>query len=127
MSVGRILTVGFGSFGGVNYLPTLGYSSAAFTPRISVTLTDANNDPIPNLTGLRAAWWDQPVLNNQVSPVKVWTAQTTDASGVLFTDEVVTGSALGNGGVGWLEVTDSDGTTSQSPVANVAAGPITVH
>jgi len=29
MSVGRILTLGFGSFGGVRYLPTLGYGTSA--------------------------------------------------------------------------------------------------
>lgn len=29
MSVGRILTLGLGAFGGVNYLPTLGYTAGA--------------------------------------------------------------------------------------------------
>ena len=32
MSVGRILTLGFGSFGGVQYLPTLGYASSSTPP-----------------------------------------------------------------------------------------------
>lgn len=32
MSVGRILTLGLGSFGGVNYLPTLGYASGEAPP-----------------------------------------------------------------------------------------------
>lgn len=32
MSVGRILTLGFGTFGGVNFLPTLGYGSGTPIP-----------------------------------------------------------------------------------------------
>lgn len=36
MSVGRILTLGFGSFGGVRFLPTIGYAAGA-VPSVVVT------------------------------------------------------------------------------------------
>lgn len=98
-----------------------------FVASISVTLTDANNAPLANLTGLRWAWWDQPVVNSQASPSVTGTAATTDASGVFSVTTLAGSTLTAAGQIGWLEVTDSDGTSSQSPVANVAAGPITVQ
>jgi hypothetical protein len=33
---------------------------------------------------------------------------------------------LGSGGVGWLEITNSDGTTTQAPAAIAFSGPVQV-
>lgn len=99
---------------------------ASFVPTIEVYLTDAANAVLASLSGLRVAWWDQPVLNNQVAPIQTWTGQTTDVTGKLSVTTITGGSALTAGQVGWIEVTDSDGTTTQSPVGNVAAGTIEV-
>ena len=93
---------------------------------ISLTLTDANNNPIPNLSGLRWSWWDEPVVNAQSAPSVTGTGATTDANGV-FSVTTLAGSTLSTGQTGWIEITDSDGTTTQVPVANVAAGPLTVQ
>ncbi len=105
------------------------YSGITASPpvvAILLTLTDASNLPIPNLTGLRWAWWDQPIVNSQASPSVTGTGASTDASGV-FSVTVLTGSMLSPGGIGWIEVTNSDGTVTQSPVANIAAGPLKTH
>jgi len=126
MSIRTVVTRGYANGGSIPFVVRRGYSQAAFVASISVTLTDANNNAIANLTGLKWAWWDQATLNMQVAPTAQGTGASTDASGV-FSVTTLAGSALGPGQVGWLEVSDSDGTTTQSPVANVAAGPITVH
>tara|TARA_R110000868_G_scaffold323523_5_gene584456 strand:- start:393 stop:761 length:369 start_codon:yes stop_codon:yes gene_type:complete len=102
-----------------------GILAGAVAVSISVTLTDASNLPIASLTGLRWAWWDSSTLSTQVAPVIKGSGATTDTSGV-FSVTTLTGSALTAGQVGWIEVSDSDGTTSQSPVAKVAAGPVPV-
>lgn len=125
MAINAVVTRGFGSFGSVNLVVTRGYAAGAYSPTINVILTDASNVPIASLTGLRWSWWDQPTLDTQVAPIIQGTGASTNGSGV-FSVTAVTGSALTAGQVGWLEVTDSDGTTSQSPVGKVAAGPVTL-
>ena len=109
--------------GNSNLIVTRGYVPAAAT--ISVILTDASNAPIAGLTGLRWAWWDSPVVSSQVAPTVKGTGATTNGSGV-FSVTTLSGSALGAGGIGWLEITDSTGSISQSPVGKVAGGPIQV-
>lgn len=98
----------------------------SFIPAITVTLTDVLNVPIPNLTGLKVAWWDNPLLVSQGAAQVTFTAQTTNASGVLSVNSL-SGSSLTAGQTGWIEVTDSDGTISQVPIGKIAGGPITVH
>lgn len=102
-----------------------GASGVVVAPVISVTLTDANNLPLPSLTGLKWAWWDTATVSSQVAPSVTGTGATTDASGVLSVT-TLTGSTLSAGQIGWIEVTDSDGTVTQSPVGKVAAGPVQV-
>lgn len=92
---------------------------------ISVRLTNNNNQPLPNLTGLKWAWWDQPVLNTQIAPTDTGTGATTDTEGV-FSVTSLPNSALSAGQRGWLEITNSDGDPGQTPVGKVAAGPVTV-
>ena len=126
MAIQRIVCRGFGSFGGgVARLPGRGFGSAAFVPTISVILTDASNAILASLSGLRWAWWDSPIVSSQVAPVIKGSGATTNTLGVLSVT-TLTGSTLTAGQVGWIEVTNSDGTTSQSPVGNVAAGPVRV-
>lgn len=122
MAIGPIVTRGYGSFGTVNLVATRGYSPAAYVPTIAVTLTDALNAILPSLSGLSVAWWDQVLLVNQVAPVQKWSAQTTDTAGKLSVTSL-TLSALTAGQIGWIEVTNSDGTVGNG---NVAAGAIAV-
>lgn len=89
---------------------------------VTVTLTTNGSTPAASLTGLRWAFFDQPLPNNMVAPVAKGTGETTDGSGVLVLD--ITGTALVVGAVGWLIVTDSDG----NPATNHSAfcGPVVV-
>lgn len=127
MAIGPIVTRGYNtSSGTVNLVVTRGYAAAAFVASITVILTDVNNAVIPNLTGLKWAWWDSPVVSSQVTPTATGTGATTNGSG-LFSIGTLTGTALTSGQTGWIEITNSDGTVSQSPVGKVAAGPVTVN
>lgn len=96
-----------------------------FVPTISVILTDAANAVIAGLTGLRWAWWDDPIVNSQVAPTVTGTGASTDGSGV-FSVTTLSGSALTAGQTGWIEITDSDGTVGQTPVGKIAGGPVEV-
>ncbi len=125
MAIGPVVSRGFGSFGNVNLVVTRGYSAAAFIASISVTLTDVNNVAIPNLTGLIWAWWDDPIVENQSVPTDAGNGGTTDPSGIFAVS--LPGSSLTAGQIGWIEITDSDGTVSQSPIGKVAAGPVVIQ
>ena len=91
---------------------------------VNVVLKDSAGSPRANLTGLRVAWFDQPLASGLAYPTARYTGATTDASGVLSITSVP--SDLSVGGVGLMLVTDSDGTTTQTPVHKVAGGPIAV-
>src|SRR5574337_619237 len=59
-----------------------------------------------SVTGLRWAFFDQPLPNNFVAPVAQGIGESTDGSGVLAID--VLGTALNIGDVGFLEVSNTD-------------------
>jgi len=91
---------------------------------VSITLTTDGTTPAASLTGLKWAFFDQVTPDLFAAPVAKGAVESTDGSGVLVLD--ITGSALAPGAVGWLVVTNSDGTTSQSPAHKLFAGPVTV-
>jgi len=88
---------------------------------VSVTLVDASNSPRSSLTGLKWAWYDQVSPNLMTVAADQGTAETTDGSGVLTIPIYTT---LASGAVGWLVVTDSDGTTVMTHKA--FSGPVVV-
>ncbi len=90
----------------------------------TVTLTSDGTTPRASLTGLKWAWFDQVTPNLFVAPTDKGAAATTNASGVMTV--TLTNTAKTAGQVGWLVVTDSDGTVAQSPSAKAFAGPVTV-
>lgn len=91
---------------------------------VTLTLTTDGTTPAAALTGLKWAFFDQVTPDLFAAPVAQGAVESTDASGVLVLD--ITGSALAPGAVGWLIVTNSDGTTTQSPAHKLFAGPVTV-
>lgn len=93
------------------------------TRTVTLTLTSDGTTPRANLTGLKWAFWDQATPNLLLAPVVTGTGATTNASGVL---SVSVPTTLAVAGVGWLLVTDSDGTTAQSPAAKAFSGPVVV-
>jgi len=88
---------------------------------VSVTLVDSSNVARASLTGLKWAWYDQITPDLMTVAADQGTGETTDGSGVLTIPVYTT---LASSGVGWLLVTDSDGTTAT--VHKAFSGPVTV-
>jgi hypothetical protein len=59
-----------------------------------------------------------------VAPTDKGSTGATDASGIFTV--TLSNSTKTAGQVGWLTVTNSDGTTTQSPVNKAFSGPVTV-
>lgn len=97
---------------------------AAMSPSVKLKMVDGAGNPLPNLSGLKWAFFDQVSPDMLSAPVAKGASATTDASGNLVVS--VAGTSLVSGGVGWLVVTDSDGTTTQSPAARAFANPASV-
>ena len=77
-----------------------------------------------SLTGLKWAWFDVVTPNLMTAaPTARGAAGTTDGSGVFTA--TITGTARRLGDVGYLIVTNSDGTTTQGAALRAFAGPAT--
>lgn len=89
---------------------------------VTITLVSRLGAARASLSSLKWAFWDytRPDLIT-AAPVAGGSAETTDGSGVLVVD--VAASALTNGQIGWLTVTDSDGTAAHR---HAFAGPVAV-
>jgi hypothetical protein len=112
---------------GANTATTNAFSITVAAPIVktaTVTLTSDGTTPRANLTNLKWAWFDQVTPNLFVAPTDKGSSGSTDANG-LFSVTLVN-TSLSFGGVGWLSITDSDGTTTQSPVRKIAAGPLAI-
>jgi hypothetical protein len=81
--------------------------TATSTRTISVTLTDASNVPLINLTGLKVAWFDQSAVSSLSAPTYQTSGATTNSSGVLSVTSI--SSRLSPGGTGLLAVSSSTG------------------
>lgn len=92
---------------------------------VSVTLTTDGTTPAASLTGLKWAFYDQvtPDLFT-AAPVVKGAAETTDGSGVFSAS--ITGTTLRQGDVGYLIVTNSNGTTTQGAALKAFAAPVVV-
>ena len=80
---------------------------------------------MPSLTGLRWAFYDTTDPSAWAAgPVDKGSSESTDGSGDLVVS--LPNTTLTAGQVGWLIVTDSDGTVTQSPPCRSFCGPVTV-
>jgi len=102
---------------------TSGNVDAASIRNVRINLTDEFGVPSANLTGLRWAFFDQATPDLFLAPVDQGTGETTDALGNLVIP-VATNLTIGE--IGWLSVSDSDGTITQSPAHKAFAGPVEV-
>lgn len=93
------------------------------TKSVAVTLTSDGSSSLPSLSGLKWAWHDRPLVSVPGWPEDFGTVESTDGSGQLL---ITVHSALASGGTGRLEVTTSDGTTTQSPAPRAFDGPVQV-
>lgn len=88
----------------------------------SVNLVNASNAAQASLTGLKWAWFDGVTPDAFSAPTDQGTGESTDGSGVLTV--TIGNSSKTTGQVGWMIVTDSDGTTAMTHKA--FSGPVEV-
>jgi hypothetical protein len=88
---------------------------------VTLTMVDYGGTPKTNLTGLKWAFFDQTTPDVFATPVSSGAVESTDGAGQIV---VSVNTALPSGGVGWLIVTDSDGTTGM--VHKAFSGPVMV-
>lgn len=91
---------------------------------LTVTLTTDGTNPAASLTGLSYAVFDEVTPGAFTQPVNAGSGLTTDASGVAKVP--AWGTSKTTGGVVWLIVSNSDGSTSQAPPAKAFSGPVTL-
>jgi hypothetical protein len=82
---------------------------------LSIPLNNGAGQPIANLSGLSWAFFDQTTPGSLGQPTGKGTNATTNASGVL--NLALPGSALAAGGIGYLIVSDTNGTTAYAAKA----------
>jgi len=99
-------------------------SGAHIAKRVQVTLTSNGTTPLANLSGLQYSFYDEARPNRASVPTISGNDGSTNGSGVMVLD--ASGSSLPVGGVGLLVVSNTDGTTSQSPAASVTGAAVTV-
>jgi hypothetical protein len=94
---------------------------------VQLTLVTSPSDITPRtgLTGLVWAWFDQSTPNNFAAPTDKGAAGSTDSVGLLVLN--LPNTALAAGGVGWLIVSNSDGTVGQTPAELAFSGPVALN
>lgn len=96
-----------------------------YVPRVSIALVNEAGAAQANLSSLKWAWFDEATPDLLGSPTDQGNAELTDGSGVLTID--LPRSSKTSGQIGWLIVTNSDGTTTQSPAHRAFSGPVAVN
>ena len=91
---------------------------------VTLSLTTDGTNPSANLTGLKWAFFDEVNPANFTAPTAQGSSGTTNSSGV-FTVSVI-GTSLSSGDIGWLLISDSDGTISQSPPGKAFSAPVVI-
>lgn len=100
-------------------------TSAINTARtVTITLVNAVGALLPSLTGLKWALFDQATPDILVAPSSKGTGASTNGAGVL--QLIIPTTSLAVNGTGWLIVSDSDGTTTQSPASKAFSAPVIV-
>lgn len=100
-----------------------GVTATVVTKTASVNLVNNSNVAQASLTGLKWAWFDGVTPDTFDAPTDQGVGEITDGSGVLTID--ISNSSKTTGQIGWLIVTDSDGTTSM--VHKAFSGPVAVN
>lgn len=90
---------------------------------VTLTLVNESSATQNSLTGLKWAWWDQATPNLMIAPACSGSAETTDGSGVVV---IPITTSKSSGGTGWLVITNSDGTATQSPAHRAFSGPVVI-
>ena len=89
---------------------------------VMITLTSDGSTPLANLTGLSWSFFDQNKVTQMSVPADSGTGTTTSDGYLIINPR----TSLASGATGYLVVTDSDGTTTQSPPAKAYSGPVVI-
>lgn len=89
----------------------------------TITLASAAGVLATGLTGLKWAWFDQATPDLFTAPTDKGSAELTDGAAVITVD--LPNTTKTSGQVGWLIVTNSDGTTAM--VHKAFSGPVAVN
>jgi len=98
---------------------------AYYARKVQMNLVTSSGTPIANLTGLKWALFDNVSPTAFIAPASSGVGATTDVSGLLTL--VIPATTLPASGLGWLVVTDSDGTNTQVPPAKAFSGVVVVQ
>ena len=90
---------------------------------VTLNLVDTSNNPRASLTGLKWAFYDQITPDIMGVAADNGSGATTTSAGVF---SISVNTTLATNGVGWLVISDSTGSISQSPVAKAFGGVVTV-
>lgn len=114
---------------GAQGLIVITYTPVTTTKTITVTLINESGVPRSNLSALKWAFWDYAtpalIFSNTAAPSASGASGSTNALGVFTA--AVSLSSLTAGQYGWLVITNSDGTLSQSPKHSAFSGPVVVR
>lgn len=114
---------------GAQGLIVITYTPATSSKTITATLVNESGVPFSGLSGLKWAFWDYAtpdlIFSNAAVPSAGGSTGSTDSSGVF--SAIVGSSTLSDGQYGWLVITNSDGTLSQSPKHSAYSGPVVVR
>jgi hypothetical protein len=92
---------------------------------VSLLITTDGTTPAASLTGLKWAFYDQATPDLfTTAPVARGSTGTTNGAGVFVAS--ITGTVLRQGQIGYLIVTNSDGTVTQGAALKGFAGPVVV-
>lgn len=97
---------------------------AATGASVTITLVNESGTAQSGLSSLKWAWFDEVTPNLFNAPTDQGSAESTDGSGVLTIP--LPNTTKTSGQTGWLIVTNSDGTTNQSPAHRAFSGPVAV-
>lgn len=90
---------------------------------VTLNMVTSGATPVASVSGLKWAFFDNATPDQLGIAACQGVGEVTDASGVLT---ITVNTTLPSGGVGWLVVTDSDGTTTQTPAHRAFSGPVEV-
>jgi hypothetical protein len=96
--------------------------TAFYVPYAAVSLVDSGGSPLANLTGLKWAFFDQATPDAFLAPTGKGSGAVSDSGGLFRVPLNSTALAVGN--TGWLVVSNSDGTATQSPPHKAFSGPV---
>lgn len=99
--------------------------STTATKRIRFKLIDGTGTPQSNLTGLKWAWFDEAQPRNFSAPKGKGFNGVTDSQGYIEVN-LTSITSLNINDIGFFIVTNSDGTTTQTPSPKTFSGPLKI-